>query len=422
MKASAFSKLGQRTTDPAISWLMKMTLDHPHIISLAAGFTDDWSLPVEETRELLNELLASSTAARAALQYGSTLGDATLRRLTIERLRAQDRADVGGQYTPERAIITHGSQQLLYIVTECLCDSGDIILVEDPTYFVYLGIVQSHGLQCRGIPLEADGIDLIRLEHVLESLKRTGEIRRVKMLYLVSYFQNPSGVTTSYQKKVAALKLLRRYEKFAGHPIFLLEDAAYRELRFSGPEIPSALAEAKFQDRVIYAGTFSKPFATGIRVGYGLLPRALFDVAARVKGNHDFGTSNLLQQILATALQSRRYDAHLSVLQQRYQKKAKVLMRALQQHFPQAVEWRPAEGGLYIWARLARGGKSGPKSTLFETALARDVLYVPGELCYASDRTRPLPRNEMRLSFGGATDDEIREGIKRLGSVLRDCL
>ena len=302
MRHSAFSKLAERTGDPPISWLMKMTLDHPHLISLAAGFTDDWSLPIEETRELIHELLASARASRGALQYGSTLGDPALRKRTAERLSAQDNASHG--YDPSRVLITHGSQQLLYMVSECLCDPGDIVLVEDPTYFVYLGILQSHGLRGRGIRLAEDGIDLAHLESVLESLRKSGEIARVKMLYLVSYFQNPSGVTTSYAKKAAALKLLRQYEKFAGHPIFLLEDAAYRELRFSGPEMMSALAADRRQDRVIYAGTYSKPFATGIRVGYGLLPPSLFQAVARVKGNHDFGTANLLQQILVSALES----------------------------------------------------------------------------------------------------------------------
>ena len=110
------------------------------------------------------------------------------------------------------------------------------------------------------------------------------------------------------------------------------------------------------------------------------------------------------------------------MLRQRYQKKAKVMMRALQEHFPPAVQWRPAEGGLYIWARLPRGCGSGRKSKIFRAALACDVLYVPGELCYAQDSTRAPRKNEMRLSFGGAGEDDIREGIKRLGKVLADLI
>jgi 2-aminoadipate transaminase len=423
MKPTAFSELGRRTNDPPISWLMKMTLDRPELISLAAGFTDDISLPVKETQALLARILASPKVARATLQYGATNGDPRLRRLTAERLRIQDRASANdASYSTDKILITHGSQQLLYLITECLCNAGDIVLVEDPTYFVYLGILQSHGLRCRGIALESDGLNLERLEAVLESLKRAGELPRVKMLYLVTYFQNPSGVTTSLAKKAAALDLLRRYERHAGHPIYLLEDAAYRDLRFSGPDIPSALTLARNQERVIYAGTYSKPFATGIRVGYGRLPAEVFKVAARVKGNHDFGTSNLLQQVLVQALISGLYADHLAMLQKRYKKKARAMLTALEEHFPEQVQWLTPTGGLYVWAQLPRKIKSGPKSRLFRTALAHDVLYVPGELCYGPDSTRQPAQNEMRLSFGSASEQNIRRGIARLGEVAKELI
>jgi 2-aminoadipate transaminase len=420
MNSSAFSELGRRTIDPPISWLMKTALERPELISLAAGFTDDLSLPVRETRTLLNQILSSAKTAQKTLQYGATAGDAVLRRLTVERLIEQDVGALErGLYSADNLLITHGSQQLLYLITECLCDPGDIVLVEDPTYFVYLSIIQSRGLRGRGLTLARDGIDLEHLESVLESLKREGELKRVKMLYLVTYFQNPSGVTTSLAKKAAALKLLRRYEKDAGHPIYLVEDAAYRDLRFAGGDVPSALAVSGHQDRVIYAGTYSKPFATGIRVGYGWMPSPVYEVAVRVKGNHDFGTSNLLQQVLVQALSSGLYHKHLAILQRRYQKKARVMTQALRENFPGAVEWQEPGGGLYVWARLPQKHKSGRKSGLFRDALKMDVLYVPGELCYADDPTRLPPNREMRLSFGNASEANIREGIARLGKVLR---
>src|SRR5439155_24830452 len=180
-------------------------------------------------------------------------------------------------YSLDRAVITSGSQQLLYMLTECLCDPGDVVLVEDPTYFVYLSIVQSHGLQCRGVRLAGDGIDLAHLEQTLKALERSGGLKRVKMLYLVSYYQNPTGITTSFVKKVGALKTLKRFERAARHPIYLLVDAAYRELRFVGDDVSSALAVKGAADRAIYAGTYSKPFATGARVGFGILPEPLLD-------------------------------------------------------------------------------------------------------------------------------------------------
>jgi 2-aminoadipate transaminase len=393
---------------------MQLTLDRPKLISLAAGFTDHASLPVEETTRLLRSILADPKIARASLQYGSTAGDPSLRKRTIDRLRKLDGSPDSSIYASENVLITHGSQQLLYLVTECLCDSGDIVLVEDPTYFVYLGILQSRGIAARGVKLQSDGLDVLELERVLEDLKCRGLLPRVKMLYLVSYFQNPSGVTTTVAKKKAALEVLRRYERAAGHPIYLLEDAAYRELRFAGREEPSALTVSS--DRVIYAGTYSKPFATGIRVGYGVAPEPLLTVLTRIKGNHDFGTAHLLQQILRAALQSGAYEKHLEILRARYAAKARVLTNAISTHFPDDVQWEKPLGGLYVWAKAKI--PTGRKSALFTHALGKDVLYVPGDLCYAEDPTRRAPRNQMRISFGGASEHEMREGIRRLGSAL----
>jgi 2-aminoadipate transaminase len=336
------------------------------------------------------------------------------------RTRAKDEDEK--IYSPGCLLITSGSQQLLYMTAEALCDEGDIVLVEDPTYFVYLSILQSRGLRARGVRLERDGLDLAHLEKILQSLKRSGELRRVKLFYLVSYFQNPTGVTTSFEKKRGILKLLGKFERAAGHPIYLLEDAAYRELRFAGKDTPSALAISGAAERVIYAGTFTKPFATGARVGYGVLPEPVFSAVKHIKGNHDFGTANLLQQLFAHALASGAHEKQVTRLQKRYARKARVMKLAIAKHFPPSVEWWEPAGGLYFWARLPKNVSTGVKSKAFQTALKNDVLYVPGELCYADDAARRKPNHEMRISFGNASEADIREGIKRLGKVLKRIL
>ena len=420
MKSSPLSQLGRRTTAPPISWLMEIALARPQLVSLAAGFTDNPTLPVEETREIIEELMLSRETGQRALQYGNTNGDPHLRQLTARNLaRLDGRRTTNATWSPDRMIITNGSQQMLYMITEALCDPGDIVLVEDPTYFVYLGIIQSHGLQARGIRLQEDGLDLDQLEAVLASLKRSGDLRRVKLLYLVTYYQNPTGVTTSFVKKTAALNLLRRYERAAGHPIYLLEDAAYRELRFRGDDVRSGIAIPGAAERVIYAGTYSKPFATGSRVGFGLLPEALRNIVLRIKANHDFGTSNLLQQLLARAITTGRYETQLVKIRHRYAAKAREMLRALLEHFPDDADWWEPHGGLYVWARLPRRVRTGPKSRVFAAALRRNVLYVPGVYCYGEDPTRRKPDHEMRLSFGAATDANIRHGIARLGLALQ---
>jgi 2-aminoadipate transaminase len=433
MKQNVLSKLGQRTAVPPISWLMQTALTRPKLISLAAGFTDNSTLPVEISRRLLNDILRSPKTGRPALQYGITAGENNLRTLTAKHLQKLD----GGHdraHSPERVIITGGSQQLLYMTLEALCDEGDIILVEDPTYFVFLSILQSRGIKARGVKLERDGIDLLHLGKVLTRLKKSGELRRVKALYLVTYFQNPTGATTSLAKKSAALKLLKKFERAAGHPVYLLEDAAYRELSFPGrADLPVSRAEQQLRptipptaltlpgavERVIYTGTYSKPYAPGARVGFGILPEPLFTTVQRIKGNHDFGTANLLQQLLARALATGLYDRHVAKVQKNYARKARVMKLALAEHFPANVEIWESGGGLYFWARLPKGISAGVKSRVFQTALKNDVLYVPGELCYADDPSRAKPDNEMRISFGSASGENIRKGIARLGNVLK---
>jgi len=416
----ALSRLGHRSEAPSISWLMEVALSRPQMISLAAGFTDNETLPVTDTRELVDEVLKSRKNGRPSLQYGMPAGDPMLRTLTARDCRLKDGAPAEDKaYSADRMIITNGSQQMLYMVTEALCDEGDIVLVEDPTYFVYLSILQSRGVRGRGVRMAEDGIELEHLAAVLERLKKSGEIQRVKFLYLVSYYQNPTSVTTSFAKKAGALKLLKQYERAAGHPIYLLEDAAYRELRFRGADEKSALAVKDHANRVIYAGTYSKPFATGLRVGFGILPEPVYTAAIRIKGNHDFGTSNLPQQLVAHAIKSGRYERHLTELQRRYAHKAQVMEAAMKRYFPAEAAWWVPRGGLYIWARLPKTMRSGMKSKLFQTAIGRDILYVPGELCYVDDPARRKPDHEMRLSFGGGTEANIQAGIERLGSVLR---
>lgn len=412
--------MGQRTAVPPISWLMHAALSRPKLISLAAGFTDNATLPTEFSRRLLTEILRTPKTGQPALQYGITAGEPGLRHLTAQHLQKLDAvAAKSKSHSPERVLITGGSQQLLYMTLEALCDEDDIILVEDPTYFVFLSILQSRGIQARGVKLDRDGIDLAHLKRVLESLQRKGQLQRVKALYLVSYFQNPTGVSTSFAKKAAALKLLKKFERTAGHPLYLLEDAAYRELRYAGEDTKSALTLPGAAERVIYTGTYSKPFAPGARVGFGILPEPLFTTVQRIKGNHDFGTANLLQQLLARALASGLYEQHVARITKRYTQKARVMKQALAEHFPANVEIWESAGGLYFWARLPKGISAGAKSKVFQTALKNDVLYVPGELCYADDSSRRKPDNEMRISFGSASAENIRAGIKRLGAVLK---
>ena len=176
------------------------------------------------------------------------------------------------------------------------------------------------------------------------------------------------------------------------------------------------------RERVIYAGTYSKPYAPGVRVGFGILPEPLFTAVQRIKGNHDFGTANLLQQLLAGALATGSYNRHVAKIKKRYGRKARVMKQTIAEYFPSNVEIWESGGGLYFWARLPKHIPTGVESRVFQVALKNDVLYVPGILCYADDPSRKKPDHEMRLSFGSASENNIREGIKRLGRVLHQFL
>ena len=183
---------------------MKLALDRPDLISLAAGFTDNETLPVEEVEQITRGILRQPKLARAALQYGTTIGLPQLRHELLRRWQKQDAVTLNAsRFTPEDVIVTNGSQQLLYLVTEVLCDPGDIVLVEDPTYFVYLGILQAMDVRTFGF----DGTDALKLR--LQQLKSKRLLARLKLLYLVTYFQNPTGRTWSLEAKREALDIVK---------------------------------------------------------------------------------------------------------------------------------------------------------------------------------------------------------------------
>lgn len=425
-----FSQLGRRTEPPPILWLMRQALRQPDLISFAAGFTDNSTLPTGEVRQLIEEILREPNQARAALQYGANEGDERLRQLTADRIAALDDR-VAQSSEANSVIITHGSQQLLYMLAEALCDPGDVILVEDPSYFVFLGIMQSRGIEARSVRMESDGLSIESLERVLQTLRREGKMHRVKLLYSIAYFQNPTGITTSWEKKQAAAELLRRYEPQAGHPIYYVEDAAYRELRFPNFQPPpSLLVDSNLRERVIYTGTYSKPFTAGIRIGFGLLPPELRQIVLNIKGNHDFGTAHLLQKILSAALVPKNpaedgkqnscvYADHLAKITEQYAQKGQAMFNAVQEHFPEQTTTTAPQGGLCLWTALPQKVKTGARTAFFEEVLEHGVLYVPGEYAYADDPSRPKPRSEMRLSFGSASLEQIKTGVERLGKIIR---
>jgi 2-aminoadipate transaminase len=417
----SLSLQAQRTADSPISYFIQKAISTPGLVSLAAGLVDESCFPAGEIAATVNAMMADPAASRAALQYGSTQGHPKLRGQVLGMVLEADKTPptaVGG-LSKDDVILTTGSQQLLYLLGEALFDVGDIVICEAPSYFVYHGVLQSHGVRVLSVPMDDGGMRMDELERLLLRLEAAGELPRVKLIYTVDYFQNPTGLTLAAERRPQLVELAKRFSK--QHRILILEDAAYRELRYEGDDIPSVKSFDPANEYVIYTSTFSKPCAPGLKTGYALLPRELVAPMCHLKGNHDFGSSNLAQHILSRLIESGAYARHVQALRGVYRTKSQAMLRSLEREFAdwKEVTWTHPRGGLYVWLRFPAGFDAGDKGPLVNRALAEGVLYVPGEFGHVPDDAGHLPKNEVRLSFGVSTPEQIAEGIRRLRKACR---
>jgi 2-aminoadipate transaminase len=417
-----FSQRARHSAEQPINYFMQQAVENPQVISLAAGLVDPRSLPAEEVLAALSALLQQPETAQPALQYGTTQGYLRLRERLLERTTALDRLRPAElSLTVEDVVITTGSQQLLYLVSELLLEPGDLVITEAPSYFVYQGTLQSLGARTLAVPMDEDGLNTDALAELLAHLERRGELERLRLIYVVDYFQNPSGLTLAEKRRHHLLELVQRYGR--KHRIFILEDAAYRELRYDGDDLPSLKSLDRDNEYVILAMTFSKVCAPGIKIGYGFLPRVLVGPLLRLKGNHDFGSSNLVQHLLERFLAQGAYERHVAELRRVYRHKRDTLLAALQQEFRGLpVSWTTPQGGLYVWLRFPEEIDTGPTGELMATALREGVLYVPGQFCYLPGAQPVLPRHEARLSFGVAPPEDLEEGVRRLARAAQRLL
>ncbi len=414
----SFSQRASWAEGQPISELMARALANPDLISLAAGFVDQQSLPVTPTWTALEAIFADRNAARAALQYGTTPGYPPLRELLLyHALQADGLSRAESRLSIEQVVVTAGSNQLLHLVGESLLDPGDIVLCAAPTYLVFLGTLGNIGARSVGVAVDADGMIPAALEDSLRRLEQGGQLPRVKAIYLVPYFDNPCGITTSAERRGQIVEIAKRWSR-AGK-IHVIEDAAYRQLRYSGDDTPSARTFDDEGDTVIVAGTFSKSFSPGIRVGWGILPKHLVEPVCNQKGNIDFGSPNFSQHLMAKVLELGLFEPHVKQLRAGYRPKLRAMLDAAQQHLAPlpGVSWDEPTGGLYVWARLPENIDTGPAGTLFDTAIREGVLYVPGEYCYPSEG-EPVRKNTIRLSFGVQSYEKIQQGIAALARAV----
>ena len=420
------SQRAHRAAGQPISHLMHRALAQPELISLAAGFVDSATLPAQPTRVATEALLRDPVKATAALQYGTTAGHAPLREAVLDRILEADgqtREQTG--LNADRVVITSGSNQLLHLLIDTLCEPGDVILCPAPTYFVFIGLLANLGVRAVGVDVDDDGMIPDALEEQLARLEAAGERSRVKGIYTSSYFENPSGLTLSRERREQIVAIAKQRSTSAPNEprIHVLEDAAYRELRYYGQDTASIRSFDDSGDTVVYAGTFSKSFSPGIRVGWGILPPHLVEPVCNQKGNIDFGSPNFSQYVMTEVLAKNLLDPHVERLRDSYRKKLVAMLEAADEHFAplDRVHWIRPQGGLYVWLTLPEELDAGPDGPLLDRALDEGVLYVPGGYCFAAEGAAAQP-NTIRLSFGVQTETNIRTGIEKLAHAISECM
>lgn len=408
--------------EPIANLLMARTLARPELVSLAAGFVDHQTLPVEHTRHALDRIWSQPEQARAALQYGTTIGYPPLREAVLERMLQADGRSAGEMnLSADQVVITAGSNQLLYLLGNTLLDPGDVVICGAPSYFVFLGTLASLGARACGVQTDEHGLIPDAVDEQLARLDAAGELGRVKAIYVVTYYDNPRGVTVPPERRAELVQLARRWSRTG--KIHIIEDVAYRELRYYGEDIPSLRSFDPVGDTVAVVGSFSKSYSPGIRVGWGILPQRLVEPVLSAKGHLDFGSPNFNQLLMATVLEMGLYDVHLERLRQSYRQKIDAILEAADRFLGPigGIRWVRPAGGLYVWLRLPEQIDTGLSGCLFHRAVEQGVLYVPGEYCYAGEG-QPVPKNRLRLSFGIQSCESIHRGVESLARAVRQVI
>jgi 2-aminoadipate transaminase len=415
------SAKARRTQDSPINALIAAKLANAELVNFAAGLVDEGTLPVEEVAGITRRIFHDPRHGRRALQYGTTLGLRPLREKLVAHLEHLDGKHAGELgVSANDVLVSTGSQQALYLIADVLLDVGDIVITANPSYFVFTGALQSLGARVLAVPMDDAGMDVDAVERLLEELRAKGELGRVKFVYCTSFFDNPTGLSLSTPRRKRLVEIVKRFS--SEHRILILEDGAYRELRYGGETLPSIKSFDPENRFTIITQTFSKPFAPGIKLGYTAMPPDLLEHVLRQKGSHDFGSSSLCQEIALETIKDGSYAKHLDVLKTEYRRKRDATLAALRLNLTETSElhWTHPNGGIYIWLTLPPGVNTSRGGKLFDRCVEHGVLYVPGEYSFHPDASGKTPNHHMRLCFGQVTFEEIGPGIERLTSAIKE--
>jgi 2-aminoadipate transaminase len=393
--------------------MMALT-ERPDVISLAGGLPDTTTFAPELYAKLMAQVAAESTAR--ALQYGPTEGIAATVDCIVEVMAAE-----GTVADPSEVIVTTGGQQVIDLVCKALIDPGDVIVAEAPTYPGAVPTFGAYQAEVVQIEIDGDGMPIDELERTLDRLQSEG--RRPKFIYTIPNFQNPGGVTMSLPRRKRLVEVARERE------LLVLEDNPYGLLRYEGEALPtlysldarngSSPTQDASSDLVIYLGTFSKILSPGLRLGWALAPRPVLEKLNLGKQGSDLCSSPMTQLFVSAYFAETGTESHpprpawieyVERLRVLYKRRRDVMLDALEEHFGGRASWTRPEGGLFIWATL-----DGGVDTTDLLARAEGVAFVPGRAAYVDGRRGGT---SMRLNFAGVADEDIREGIRRIGRIM----
>jgi 2-aminoadipate transaminase len=380
--------------------ILKLT-QQPDIISFAGGLPNPEAFPHKDIQRIVNRLLENNYAQ--VLQYGTTEGYTDLRQAILDRMK---RHDVNLKL--ENIIIVAGAQQGLTAISLVSLNPGDKVAVSYPTFVGALSVFNLVEADMIPIPLDEQGMDVDALEQKLIEYKNKGE--PIKIVYTVPTFQNPTGVTMPLHRRKRLVELAKLYD------FCLIEDNPYGELRYSGDheELMISLDPPVNETCLtIYLGTFSKTVSPGFRVGWVVANKNLIQKMVIAKQSLDLCTNVFSQAIIAEFLKEGLMDPHKDRIKELYKRKRDLMLDSINKYFPAGINWTKPDGGLFLWVTLPDGLDS---KELLKKAVEKKVAFVPGN-SFATDGNII---NTMRLNFSNASDENIVEGIRRLGAVIKE--
>ena len=375
--------------------LMALT-ERDDVISLAGGLPDTSTFPSDSYASLMSQVAANSCAR--ALQYGPTEGLAVVKHCIAEVMRAEA-MEVG----EDELLVTTGGQQVIDLVCKTLLDPGDVVICEAPTYPGAVPTFCTYQAEVVQVTMDRDGMRTDELEATLDELERSG--RRPKFIYTVPNFHNPAGVTLSLERRHELVRIASERE------LLVLEDNPYGLLRYEGVPLPTL--RSLDEEFIIYAGTFSKILSPGVRLGWTVAPAPVLAKMNLGKQAADLCSSSISQYFVSAYFESGPWEDYVRSLIDIYRRRRDVMLDGLAEHFPREAEWTHPQGGLFIWATLPDYIDT---TDLLARGLEEHVAFVPGRAAYVDGRGG----SSMRLNFSGVGVDDIREGLKRLGEIVRE--